>query len=59
MILSKAKVFKIILSFLITISFFLGYFLKENAAGGGPEFYDLSWPIIQGFKTEWFYALCW
>ena len=57
MILSKTNMFKKIFSCLIVISFFLGYFFKENSAGGGPEFYDLSWPIIQSFKTDFLYTL--
>ena len=57
MILSKTNMFKTIFSCLIIISFFLGYFFKENSAGGGPEFYDLSWPIIQSFKTDFLYTL--
>jgi len=43
--------------FLIIISFFLGYYLRENSVGGGTEFYDLSWPIIQSFKEDFFYTL--
>ena len=57
MILKKNTVYKIIFIFLITFSFFLGYFLKENSAGGGKEFYELSWPIIQSFKNDFSYTL--
>ena len=41
MILNKSNVFKIIFLLFITFSFFLGYFLKENSAGGGTEFYGM------------------
>ena len=44
--------FKVTVICLISISFFLGYFLRENSAGGGTEFYELSWPIIQSFKED-------
>ena len=57
MILTKSSVFKIIFLFLIIISYFLGYIYRENAVGGGPEFYELSWPIIQSFKTDFLYTL--
>ena len=42
---------------LIIISFFLGYFLRENASGGGLEFYNLSWPIIQSFRADFFFTI--
>ena len=57
MILSKSSMFKIIFLFLIIISYFLGYIYRENAVGGGLEFYELSWPIIQSFKTDFLYTL--
>ena len=56
MILNKSFL-KVLVIVLVSVSFFLGYFFRENAAGGGPEFYDLSWPIIQGFKTDFLYTL--
>jgi len=52
MFLKKKIYFKIFTIFLILISFFIGFFLRENAAGGGTEFYELSWPIIQSFKID-------
>lgn len=57
MILKKNVMYKIIFIFLITFSFFLGYFLRENSAGGGTEFYELSWPIIQSFRKDFLYTL--
>ena len=49
--------FKILVICLIFISFFLGYFLRENSAGGGLEFYQLSWPIIQSFKSDFLFTI--
>ena len=49
--------FKILVICSISISFFLGYFLRENAAGGGLEFYELSWPIIQSFKKDFLFSI--
>ena len=49
--------FKVTVICLISISFFLGYFLRENSAGGGTEFYELSWPIIQSFKEDFLFTI--
>ncbi len=57
MILNKNAFFKITVIILISISFFLGYFLRENSAGGGTEFYKLSWPIIQSLKKDFLYTI--
>ena len=57
MILNKEVLLKLFIIFLISVSFFLGYFLRENAAGGGPEFYELSWPIIQSFKEDFLFSI--
>ena len=51
---NKETFFKIAIIFLIFASFFLGYFLRENAVGGGLEFYKVSWPIIQSFKKHFY-----
>ena len=48
--------FKVLVICSISISFFLGYFFRENAVGGGPEFYELSWPIIQSFKKDFLFT---
>tara|TARA_Y100000590_G_C15704397_1_gene1008028 strand:- start:411 stop:1751 length:1341 start_codon:yes stop_codon:yes gene_type:complete len=56
MILNKSFL-KVLVIVLVTVSFFLGYFFRENAAGGGAEFYELSWPIIQSFKEDFIYTL--
>ena len=57
MILNKEVLLKLFVICLISVSFFLGYFLRENAAGGGPEFYELSWPIIQSFKEDFLFSI--
>ena len=57
MILNKEVLLKFFVICLISISFFLGYFLRENAVGGGPEFYELSWPIIQSFKEDFAFTI--
>ena len=57
--LNKEVLLKFIIVFLISAFFFLGYFLRENAAGGGLEFYNLSWPIIQSFKSNLIHQLDW
>ena len=57
MILNKEVLLKLFVIFLISVSFFLGYFLRENAVGGGPEFYELSWPIIQSFKEDFLFTI--
>jgi len=57
MILNKNIFFKVTVISLVIISFFLGYFLRENSVGGGPEFYELSWPIIQSFKKDFLFTI--
>ena len=57
MILNKEVLLKLFVILLISVSFFLGYFLRENAAGGGLEFYELSWPIIQSFKEDFLFSI--
>ena len=57
MILNKEVLLKFVVICLISVSFFLGYFLRENSAGGGSEFYELSWPIIQSFKEDFLFTI--
>jgi len=57
MLSNKFYYFKILTIFLIIVSFFTGFFLKENAAGGGPEFYLMEWPIIQSLKKDFLYTI--
>ena len=57
MLLNKNIFFKASIICLIFISFFLGYFLRENAVGGGKEFYHVSWPIIQSFKEDFLFTI--
>ena len=57
MILNKNVFLKLTVVSLVSISFFLGYFLRENSVGGGQEFYKLSWPIIQSFKKDFLFTI--
>ena len=57
MLLNKNIFFKTSIICLIFISFFLGYFLRENAVGGGKEFYLISWPIIQSFREDFLFTI--
>ena len=57
MILNKEVLLKFFVICLISVFFFLGYFLRENAVGGGPEFYALSWPIIQSFREDFLFTI--
>ena len=49
--------FKVLVICLIFIFFFLGYFFRENAVGGGAEFYAMEWPIIQSFKKDFLFTI--
>ena len=49
--------FKVLVICSISISFFLGYFFRENAVGGGAEFYAMEWPIIQSFKKDFLFTI--
>ena len=49
--------FKILVICLISVSFFLGYLLRENSVGGGAEFYAMEWPIIQSFKKDFLFTI--
>ena len=55
--LNKESYVKYFILLLIFVSFFLGYFLRENAVGGGIEFYELSWPITQSFKEDFWFTI--
>ncbi len=57
MIINKSSFLKITAITSISVSFFLGYIFRENSTGGGPEFYQLSWPIIQSFKENFLYTI--
>ena len=57
MSLNKSIFLKIIFLCLIFFSFFVGYILRENATGGGLEFYNLSWPIINSFKKDFLFTI--
>jgi len=55
--LNREIVFKSIFLFLICISYFAGYFLRENAAGGGAEFFHMEWLTIQSLKKDFLYTI--
>jgi len=55
--LNKEIFFKVLTILIIFISFFLGYFLRENSAGGGLEFYVMEWPIIQSLKKDFLFTI--
>jgi len=57
MILNKKVLLKFFIIFLISVSFFLGHFLRENAVGGGLEFYTMEWPIIQSLKKDFLFTI--
>jgi len=43
---------------LITTSFFVGFILRENSAGGAEhDFYEHTWPAIQSFKSNFIYTI--
>ena len=49
---------KIYIILLVSISFFTGFFLRENSAGGGlSDFNAHTWPVIQSFKKDFFYTI--
>jgi len=54
---NKFLIVNISLIFLIFFSFFLGFNLRENAVGGGPDFYNFTWPVIQSFKEDFVYTI--
>lgn len=57
MLINKNIFFKALIICLVFVSFFLGYFLRENAVGGGKEFYFVSWPIIQSFREDFLFTI--
>ena len=63
MSLRKNFFLKTIIISLVIVSYFLGYIFRENASGGGLEFYNLSWPIIQSLKNDFTFTInnygCW
>ena len=54
----KIDLFKILLLFLIILSYFVGFFLRENSAGGAEsDFIYHTWPAIQGLKEDFFLSI--
>jgi len=55
---NKIDNYKLFLFFLIVISYFVGFIFRENSAGGAEQdFLNFTWPAIQGFKKDFFYAI--
>ena len=42
---------------IISASFFLGYFLRENSVGGGVEFYVMEWPFTQSINKDFWFTI--
>lgn len=57
MSLNKEILFKITFIALICSSFFIGYFLRENASGGGLEFFAMEWITIQSLRNDFLYTI--
>ena len=57
MLSNRRFFFKVLIICSIFISFFLGYFLRENSTGGGAEFYAMEWPIIQSFREDFLFTI--
>ena len=57
MILNKKVLLLFFIICLISVSFFLGHFLRENAVGGGLEFYAMEWPIKQSLKKDFLFTV--
>ena len=54
----KKELTKIYLLILISFTYFLGFFFRENAAGGGEaDFVTHTWPLINSFKKDFFYTI--
>ena len=51
-------ILKIFFLILIISSYFFGFTLRENLAGGAEtDFVSHTWPIIQSFKNDFFYTI--
>tara|TARA_B100000700_G_scaffold302030_1_gene371884 strand:+ start:7622 stop:8962 length:1341 start_codon:yes stop_codon:yes gene_type:complete len=56
--LEKISYFKILLIFTIIISYFLGFFLRENTSGGAEsDFVNATWPAIQAIKENFYFSI--
>ena len=55
---NKSYYLKIFLLIIISSSYFLGFYLRENAAGGAEgDFLNHTWPALQGIKNDFYYSL--
>ena len=58
MTLNKVDYVKIFLFVLIILSYFLGFSLRENSAGGAEgDFINHTWPAIQAIKEDFFFGI--
>ena len=55
--LNKETFFKITFLILICSSFFIVYFLRENEAGGGLEFFEMEWVTIQSLRKDFLFIM--
>ena len=55
--INSSDYLKFFVIFSFSVLFFLGFIFRENAVGGGPEFYILQWPIIQSFKKDFLFTI--
>ena len=57
MIFKNKYFFKILIISSIISLYFLGYFLRENSSGGGLEFFEMEWTIIQSLKKDFLFTI--
>ena len=49
---------KILILFLIIISFFTGFYFKDFVPGGAAgDFEAITWPLLQSFKKDFYYSI--
>ena len=52
------SLFKLFLILFVITTYFVGFFFRENAVGGGEaDFISHTWPAIQSFKQDFFYTI--
>ena len=55
---NSSTTIKFISFFLILISYFLGFFFRENIAGGAEaDFINHTWPAIKSFQSDFIYTI--
>ena len=56
--LNTINALKIFFLIAVIFSYFFGFFIRENLAGGAEsDFISFTWPIIQSFKDNFFYTI--